>query len=69
MQIKVEDFFRYFFSDDAVNFLKSFHERCGDKGRLNETNVTHFSQFAFWNFLVAVLVIYFILIKVRDKHN
>ncbi|KAK7350448.1 hypothetical protein VNO77_09100 [Canavalia gladiata] len=29
--IKVEDFFRYFFSDDAVNFLESFHKRCGDK--------------------------------------
>ncbi|QCE04880.1 sterol 3beta-glucosyltransferase [Vigna unguiculata] len=29
--IKVEDFFRYFFSDDAVNFLESFHKNCGDK--------------------------------------
>ncbi|KAL4355952.1 protein VASCULAR ASSOCIATED DEATH 1, chloroplastic isoform X2 [Arachis duranensis] len=29
--IKVEDFFRYFFSDDAVNFHESFHKRCGDK--------------------------------------
>ncbi|KAI5423319.1 protein VASCULAR ASSOCIATED DEATH 1, chloroplastic isoform X2 [Lathyrus oleraceus] len=29
--IKVEDFFRYFFSDDAVNFLDSFRKRCGDK--------------------------------------
>ncbi|KAI4356630.1 hypothetical protein L6164_000639 [Bauhinia variegata] len=29
--IKVEDFFRYFFSDEAVNFLESFHKRCGDK--------------------------------------
>ncbi|XP_058743315.1 protein VASCULAR ASSOCIATED DEATH 1, chloroplastic isoform X3 [Vicia villosa] len=29
--IKVEDFFRYFFSDDAVNFLESFRQRCGDK--------------------------------------
>ncbi|ESW06463.1 hypothetical protein PHAVU_010G049900 [Phaseolus vulgaris] len=29
--IKVEDFFRYFFSDDAVNFLESFHKKCGDK--------------------------------------
>ncbi|RDX73891.1 Protein VASCULAR ASSOCIATED DEATH 1, chloroplastic, partial [Mucuna pruriens] len=29
--IKVEDFFRYFFSDAAVNFLESFHKRCGDK--------------------------------------
>ncbi|KAK7286981.1 hypothetical protein RJT34_22369 [Clitoria ternatea] len=29
--IKVEDFFRYFFSDDGVNFLESFHKRCGDK--------------------------------------
>ncbi|WVZ17549.1 hypothetical protein V8G54_010531 [Vigna mungo] len=31
MSIKVEDFFRYFFSDDAVNFLESFHKKCGDK--------------------------------------
>ncbi|XP_054781442.1 protein VASCULAR ASSOCIATED DEATH 1, chloroplastic-like isoform X2 [Prosopis cineraria] len=29
--IKVEDFFRYFLSDDAVNFHELFHERCGDK--------------------------------------
>ncbi|KAK7277158.1 hypothetical protein RIF29_18309 [Crotalaria pallida] len=29
--IMVEDFFRYFFSDDGVNFLESFHKRCGDK--------------------------------------
>ncbi|MED6196207.1 GRAM domain-containing protein [Stylosanthes scabra] len=29
--IKVEDFFSYFFSDDAVNFHESFHKRCGDK--------------------------------------
>ncbi|KAK7386142.1 hypothetical protein VNO78_26144 [Psophocarpus tetragonolobus] len=29
--IKVEDFFRYFLSDDAVNFLESFHKKCGDK--------------------------------------
>ncbi|QHO05792.1 uncharacterized protein LOC107638460 isoform X4 [Arachis ipaensis] len=29
--IKVEDFFRYFFSDDAVNFNESLHKRCGDK--------------------------------------
>ncbi|XLR00242.1 hypothetical protein S83_066440 [Arachis hypogaea] len=29
--IKVEDFFRYFFSDDAVNFHESFHKKCGDK--------------------------------------
>ncbi|KAF7845042.1 protein VASCULAR ASSOCIATED DEATH 1, chloroplastic isoform X1 [Senna tora] len=29
--IQVEDFFRYFFSDDAVSFLESFHKRCGDK--------------------------------------
>ncbi|XP_057451219.1 protein VASCULAR ASSOCIATED DEATH 1, chloroplastic isoform X2 [Lotus japonicus] len=31
MQIEVEAFFRYFFSDDAVNFHGSFHKRCGDK--------------------------------------
>ncbi|XP_028808765.1 protein VASCULAR ASSOCIATED DEATH 1, chloroplastic isoform X2 [Neltuma alba] len=29
--ITVEDFFRYFLSDDAVNFHESFHKRCGDK--------------------------------------
>ncbi|KAK2405867.1 protein VASCULAR ASSOCIATED DEATH 1, chloroplastic [Trifolium repens] len=29
--IKVEDFFRYFFSDDAINFLESFRKQCGDK--------------------------------------
>ncbi|XP_062099291.1 protein VASCULAR ASSOCIATED DEATH 1, chloroplastic isoform X2 [Humulus lupulus] len=29
--IKVEDFFNYFFSDDAVNFVESFHSNCGDK--------------------------------------
>ncbi|XP_016197235.1 uncharacterized protein LOC107638460 isoform X3 [Arachis ipaensis] len=32
--IKVEDFFRYFFSDDAVNFNESLHKRCGDKENL-----------------------------------
>lgn len=30
-QIKVEDFFSFFFSDDAVDFMESFHKRCGDK--------------------------------------
>ncbi|XP_019450088.1 PREDICTED: protein VASCULAR ASSOCIATED DEATH 1, chloroplastic-like isoform X3 [Lupinus angustifolius] len=29
--IMVEDFFRFFFSDDGVKFLESFHKRCGDK--------------------------------------
>ncbi|XP_045788175.1 protein VASCULAR ASSOCIATED DEATH 1, chloroplastic isoform X3 [Trifolium pratense] len=29
--IKVEDFFRYFFSDDAIHFLESFRKQCGDK--------------------------------------
>ncbi|KAJ7961911.1 GRAM domain family protein, putative isoform 1 [Quillaja saponaria] len=29
--IRVEDFFRYFFSDDDVNFNESYHKRCGDK--------------------------------------
>ncbi|KAH1189846.1 Protein VASCULAR ASSOCIATED DEATH 1, chloroplastic [Glycine max] len=29
--IKVEDFFRYLFSDDALNFLESFRQKCGDK--------------------------------------
>ncbi|KAK4758625.1 hypothetical protein SAY87_019926 [Trapa incisa] len=30
-QIMVEDFFSLFFSDDAVDFMESFHKRCGDK--------------------------------------
>ncbi|OVA14958.1 GRAM domain [Macleaya cordata] len=29
--IQVEEFFNLFFSDDAVNFVESFHRRCGDK--------------------------------------
>ncbi|XP_060673481.1 protein VASCULAR ASSOCIATED DEATH 1, chloroplastic isoform X2 [Ziziphus jujuba] len=29
--IKVEDFFNFFFSDDAVDFIESFHKKCGDK--------------------------------------
>ncbi|TYH95721.1 hypothetical protein ES332_A12G126500v1 [Gossypium tomentosum] len=29
--IKVEEFFNLFLSDNAVNFVKSFHRRCGDK--------------------------------------
>ncbi|OAY62534.1 protein VASCULAR ASSOCIATED DEATH 1, chloroplastic [Manihot esculenta] len=29
--IKVEEFFSLFFSDDAINFVESFHKRCGDK--------------------------------------
>ncbi|XP_048232217.1 protein VASCULAR ASSOCIATED DEATH 1, chloroplastic isoform X1 [Ricinus communis] len=29
--IKVEEFFNFFFSDDASNFIESFHQRCGDK--------------------------------------
>ncbi|KHN08597.1 GRAM domain-containing protein 1A [Glycine soja] len=29
--MKVEDFFRYLFSDDALNFLESFRQKCGDK--------------------------------------
>ncbi|XP_010275444.1 PREDICTED: protein VASCULAR ASSOCIATED DEATH 1, chloroplastic isoform X2 [Nelumbo nucifera] len=29
--IQVEEFFNLFFSDDAVNFIESFHTRCGDK--------------------------------------
>nr|CAN61799.1 hypothetical protein VITISV_044292 [Vitis vinifera] len=29
--IKVEEFFTLFFSDDAVDFIESFHKRCGDK--------------------------------------
>ncbi|XP_058221721.1 protein VASCULAR ASSOCIATED DEATH 1, chloroplastic isoform X1 [Rhododendron vialii] len=29
--IRVEEFFNLFFSDDAVDFLESFHRSCGDK--------------------------------------
>ncbi|PON74508.1 GRAM domain containing protein [Parasponia andersonii] len=29
--IKVEDFFNYFFSDNAANFIEAFHSNCGDK--------------------------------------
>ncbi|XP_056173733.1 protein VASCULAR ASSOCIATED DEATH 1, chloroplastic isoform X2 [Syzygium oleosum] len=29
--LKVEDFFNLFFSNDAVEFIESFHKRCGDK--------------------------------------
>ncbi|EOX96474.1 GRAM domain family protein, putative isoform 2 [Theobroma cacao] len=29
--IKVEEFFKLYFSDNAVNFIESFHRRCGDK--------------------------------------
>ncbi|KAH9733433.1 protein VASCULAR ASSOCIATED DEATH 1 [Citrus sinensis] len=31
-QMKVEDFYSLFFSDDTVNFIESFHRKCGDKG-------------------------------------
>ncbi|PPR98141.1 hypothetical protein GOBAR_AA22532 [Gossypium barbadense] len=31
-QMKVEEFFNLYFSDKAVNFIESFHRRCGDKG-------------------------------------
>lgn len=34
MQIKVEDFFNFFFSDDAISCTELFHKRCGDKGSL-----------------------------------
>ncbi|KAJ4956706.1 hypothetical protein NE237_013489 [Protea cynaroides] len=29
--VPVEEFFNYFFSDDAVGFTESFHKKCGDK--------------------------------------
>lgn len=32
LQINVEQFFNLFISDDAVGFIKSFHNKCGDKG-------------------------------------
>ncbi|KAK9202579.1 hypothetical protein WN944_017791 [Citrus x changshan-huyou] len=31
-QMKVEDFYSLFFSDDTFNFIESFHRKCGDKG-------------------------------------
>ncbi|KAK5811080.1 hypothetical protein PVK06_026399 [Gossypium arboreum] len=31
LQMKVEEFFNLYFSDKAVNFIESFHRRCGDK--------------------------------------
>lgn len=34
VQIKVDDFFRFFFSDEAVSFVESFHKQCGDTGDL-----------------------------------
>ncbi|XP_040955899.1 protein VASCULAR ASSOCIATED DEATH 1, chloroplastic [Gossypium hirsutum] len=33
-QMKVEEFFNLYFSDKAVNFIESFHRRCGDKGSM-----------------------------------
>ncbi|KAJ8625951.1 hypothetical protein MRB53_019258 [Persea americana] len=30
-QIRIEEFFRLFFSNDAVEFVETFHRRCGDK--------------------------------------
>jgi len=42
--MKVEDFFRYLFSDDALNFLESFRQKCGDKGSQHETfKLMHFN--------------------------
>lgn len=32
MQVRAEEFFNIFFSDDSVNFHESFHAKCGDKG-------------------------------------
>ncbi|XP_028092638.1 protein VASCULAR ASSOCIATED DEATH 1, chloroplastic isoform X2 [Camellia sinensis] len=29
--IRVDEFFNFFYSDDAVDFLESYHEKCGDK--------------------------------------
>ena len=45
LQIKVEDFFSFYFSDDAVDFVSSYHEKCGDKGRAkDECNVEIFFE-------------------------
>lgn len=34
LQVKVDEFFHIFFSDDAAGFQDSFHRKCGDKGKL-----------------------------------
>lgn len=53
MQIKVEDFFNFFFSDDAISCTELFHKRCGDKGSLLGTPM----KFLYSNviFLVSLL--------------
>ena len=57
--MKVEDFFRYLFSDDALNFLESFRQKCGDKGSLHETfKPMHF------NYHFHILVLFTILLLV-----
>lgn len=47
MQIKVEEFFNLFFSDDV--FTESFHRSCGDKGKYLELEefryLVHYSGF------------------------
>lgn len=34
VQVRAEEFFNLFFSDDSVSFHESFHRKCGDKGGL-----------------------------------
>ncbi|KAK9102865.1 hypothetical protein Sjap_020119 [Stephania japonica] len=38
--VEVEDFFNFFFSDDAIGFVESFHGKCGDK----DFNCTSWSE-------------------------
>lgn len=56
VQIKVEDFFSLFFSDDAVGFVESFHRNCGDKGSL-----VLFSFCAWWIFTNVSKAVHFLL--------
>lgn len=60
VQIKVEDFFNYFFSDNAVNFMESFHKSCGDKGRKLGTKqdlyILNIYFFSFSNFLSLIFM-------------
>ncbi|KAJ4727269.1 GRAM domain family protein, putative isoform 1 [Melia azedarach] len=41
-QMRVEEFFSLFFSDDAVSFMESFHRKCGDKEFMCTTWCPHY---------------------------
>ncbi|KAK9142886.1 hypothetical protein Syun_012286 [Stephania yunnanensis] len=38
--VEVEEFFNFFFSDDAIGFVQTFHRKCGDK----DLNCTSWSE-------------------------